>query len=778
MRTTMRTGLLKAAAGLGALAAASAGWAQAEPAADTAAAQADDSESSQTAEAGAGEIVVVARRRAERLLDVPIGVTAIGGEALEQAGISDVRDLQYRVPSLQITTNTSSRNTVSYAIRGQRVHEYNLLTDPAINTYFAEVVQPRTYGFGYTLYDLASVQVLRGVQGTLFGRNATGGAVLIEPNRPTDRLEGEARFTIGRFDLLSFYGMANLPIAEGVSVRIAGENRTRDGFTYDVRNDRYLDDVDYFTVRGSLLLAPDPAFSNLTIVDHLSSHNNGSSAIATILRQTGTPVSTASRYGQALADLFAEQQALGVRRVVGTLSDGSGAAYNPYPGRATFDDLRNTGITNRTEFHFGDFTLKNVLGYRSISYDRLGDFYFLPLVLLTPRLFTGIDQYSEELQLQGRAIDNRLEFTLGGYFFREEGDEIADSAQFPDITPPLDAPAATKVTTNIGFGRSDTYAVYAAGNFALTDQLKLAGGIRWTQDDRLARVSSVTAAGACRLQTDAGAPLPASFGCLLVNSVSTSAFTWDATLQYEPDNATNLYASIRRGYRAGGFNLRARSPTQLTPFQPEYVREYELGAKRRWRFGNATLSTDLALFLQDYSNIQTSSVALVDGRVVGIVSNTASQKNYGLEFESQLQVGGLSLGAYYSYVNISDVRGSAGDFRLRGIPHHTAGLNARYAFDLGHAGGELAVSGSVSYRSSFPLDDFDVQSFQRGYALADARIEWNDIAGSRFSAAAYVNNLTNKVYRLGETSLLDSVGLTSTIFAEPRTWGASLRYRF
>ena len=380
--------------------------------------------------------------------------------------------------------------------------------------------------------------------------------------------------------------------------------------------------------------------------------------------------------------------------------------------------------------------------------------------------------------MQGSAFDDHFEFTIGGYFFREEGTETATSAQFPDIMPPASAPAAAKTASNIGFGRSDTYAAYGAGSLAITDTLKFSDGIRWTRDNRLARVSSVTTTGNCRLQTNAGAPLPNSFDCELTNEVSSSAVTWDATIQYEPGDATNIYAAIRQGYRAGGFNLRARNPAQLTPFAPEYVREYEIGGKRRWSIGAATLSTNVAVFLQDYTNIQTSTVALVDGRLVGVVSNTASQKNYGVEMEAAWQLGGFTAGAYYSYVDITDVQGSAGDFRLRGIPHHTAGLNGRYAHELENGLGELAVSGSIAYRSPFPLDDFDVSSRQDGYALADARIDWNDIGGSRISAGIYVKNLTNKLYRIGETSLLDSVGLTSTVYGEPRTWGAVVGFRF
>lgn len=728
-------------------------------------------------EAGGDEIIVTARRRAEQLIDVPIAVSVISGEQLDRAGITDVRDLQYRVPALQITTNTSSRNTVSYAIRGQRVHEYNLLTDPAINTYFAEVVQPRTYGFGYSMIDIGSVQVLRGVQGTLFGRNATGGAVLVEPNRPElGRTGGEVRFTTGSFDLISGYGMLNLPLGDAIAVRFAGEYRTRDGFTRDLRNDVDLDDLDYLTLRGSLLVQPSDAFSNLTIVDHLDSKSNGSSAILTVIRQTGTPASTASRYGQALADLLAQQEALGPRQVIGSLVDGTDAATNPFPGLGTFDALENTGLTNRTEIQIGALRLKNVLGYRSVSYDRINDFYYIPLTLLTSRLTTDISQFSEELQLQGSLFDDRLDFTLGGYFFREEGDEIATSVQFPDITPPLTAPAADKAASTIGFGRSDTYSVYGAGTYRLSDQFKLSVGLRWTRDERFARVSNVTAAGACRLTTDAGTPLDGP--CVLTNEVGSSAITWDAALNYEPDNRTTFYAAIRRGYRAGGFNLRARSPAQLAPFEPEYVREYELGSKRRWWLGNAQLTTDLALFLQDYSNIQTSTTAIVDGRIVGVISNTAEQVNYGLEFETTLSVGRLNLSGYYSFVDITNVRGSAGDFRLRGIPRHTVGLSGQYSIPILDGRSSIDLSGNVSYRSSFPLDDFDVVSRQAGYVLANARIDFIDVVTPGLSLGVYVNNITDKLYRLGETSLLDNVGLTSTIFSEPRTWGAVARYRF
>ena len=180
--------------------------------------------------ANSGIIVVTARRREEQLQDVPISVSSLSGEQLEQAGITDVQALQYRTPSLSITSAQSQRNTVAFSLRGQRTQETQLFTDPPVGTYFAEVVQPRPYGFGKTFYDLESVQVLKGVQGTLFGRNMTGGAVLVEPAHPKiGEFSGEVKAQYGNYDMYDIYGMVNIPLGDSFAIRLAGKTRERDG---------------------------------------------------------------------------------------------------------------------------------------------------------------------------------------------------------------------------------------------------------------------------------------------------------------------------------------------------------------------------------------------------------------------------------------------------------------------------------------------------------------------------------------------------------------------
>ena len=197
-----------------------------------------------TATAGneTGDIVVTARRREESLQNVPIAVTAVSGAALAKTGATDIANIQAVAPSLTITTQGTSRTAFALSLRGQRTNEAQLLTDQPVGAYFAEVLQARSIGFASSLYDIQSVQVLKGVQGTLFGRNMTGGAVLVEPNRPTDKLAAEVVAQVGNYKMHDVYGMLNIPLADWASLRVAGKTRERKGYTTDVSDGRDYDD--------------------------------------------------------------------------------------------------------------------------------------------------------------------------------------------------------------------------------------------------------------------------------------------------------------------------------------------------------------------------------------------------------------------------------------------------------------------------------------------------------------------------------------------------------
>jgi iron complex outermembrane recepter protein len=231
------------------------------------------------------EITVTARRRTEALQDTPISVSALSGEQLERSGVTDVQALQYRTPSLSITSSQSQRNTVAFSLRGQRTQETQLFSDPPVGTYFAEVVQPRPYGFGQSLYDLESVQVLKGVQGTLFGRNMTGGAILVEPRHPRLGIfEGEVRAQYGKYDLRDLFGVVNVPLGDVAAIRVAGKTRERDGWAREVTSGLRYDNQNYDSFRVSALIEPAANIESLTVFDWFDLDENGTASFLTAVR--------------------------------------------------------------------------------------------------------------------------------------------------------------------------------------------------------------------------------------------------------------------------------------------------------------------------------------------------------------------------------------------------------------------------------------------------------------------------------------------------------------
>jgi iron complex outermembrane receptor protein len=216
------------------------------------------------------EIIVTARRREESLQSVPISMTAMTGEQLQESGVTSVRDLQAHVPSLVVATQGTDRMVVGFGIRGMRSTSFLVLDDPAVGTYFAEGVQVRTYGFGETLFDIQSIQVLKGPQGTLFGRNNTGGAILVEPNKPST-LGFEAQATAGGGSHGLYYGngAVNIPVTDTVALRVAGSIKKSDGYSTNILSGQKWDNDGSQAGRVSLLLWPSDSVKSTFILDYL-----------------------------------------------------------------------------------------------------------------------------------------------------------------------------------------------------------------------------------------------------------------------------------------------------------------------------------------------------------------------------------------------------------------------------------------------------------------------------------------------------------------------------
>jgi iron complex outermembrane recepter protein len=757
------------------------------------------------------EIIVTARRREEVLKDVPISVTALSGDALDKVGVADVQALQYQTPSLSITTGASQRNVVSFAMRGQRAQESQLFTDPPVGTYFAEVVQPRPYGFGNAIYDLQSVQVLKGVQGTLFGRNMTGGAILVEPHHPVmDTVEGEIKLSTGNHDMREIYGVINAPLGEKFAVRVSGKARRRDGWSHEVTTGRDYDNQHYDTARISLLAKPWDGVENLTIFDHYTSDEHGTAAFLTAI---SLPSALSNYEGLRAAGLISDnipaefaaaQQLFKDKRY--SLDMGAGEGGNLDVFGLPFEKTRNNGVTNKTTIELSDtLTLKNIFGYRNQSRNVVQDYDGIPAFLITPRQFAYIQNYSNELQVQGEAAGGDFTYIVGGYYFLEDGIDGSYTNTLPQLTfagarVSQATPAALFQGYSAGDGYSKTYAGFAAGTYKLTPEITASGGVRYNYDKRKITVAPTRPyLGTCEFDLDLTTPGVQSVPidqCSFTEQKSFDEVTYDATLQYQPSDEVTTYASFRHGFRAGGFSTRAQNTIALQPFQPEKVDEYELGVKTETYVGDGRLTGNLALFIQNGSNVQKQRASSFDTNgdgvpdtVVTVVDNTAKQRNKGGELEFSYATEAFTLSGFYSYVDVNILRGASSltlptgqvlpEIEQRGTPKHQFGLTGVLTLPVPDQMGDAFFTANYTVRSKIYLDDFEIEGLQPSYSLVNLRLEWNDIGRSGIDAALFGTNIFNKEYRVGVLGLIaEGLGFQSSVYGEPRMFGAELGYKF
>ena len=467
------------------------------------------------------EVTVTARRREESQQTVPVSVAALDAQALERTEINNAIDLQHQVPGLSVTAASPTRDQFSFGLRGQRTQEFQLLTDPPVGTYFAEVVQPRPTGFGQVFFDLENIQVLKGVQGTLFGRNMTGGAVLVEPAHPKDKLEASASVTGGNYDLRKYEAMLNVPATDFLSMRFAGQHYEHNGYSKDLTTGRDFDDDDADAWRASVLLKPIDGLESLFIYDGMQNRKNGTAvyfghAVANPNCVPGVscrPVDLYSSapnpntggfppniavpgafglpaFGDAPATA-AQQAARNSRRqfVIGSAEEFA-AFSNTRNSGLPFDNVDNWGVTNKTQYTFGDYTLKNIAGFRHLKWNQLQDLDGSALPWIYSSQNQDIKTISEELQLQGKSFDEKLSWIVGGYFFREYGVDGSLSSQFPELArlqtagtlaaqglPRLTAgqiasgfTARNFLISSQGRGDAKTSAGFAPGTYSLNEQ--------------------------------------------------------------------------------------------------------------------------------------------------------------------------------------------------------------------------------------------------------------------------------------------------------------------
>lgn len=832
----------------------------------------------QMQESGIADIVVTANRRPESGQDVPVAITALSAEGLRQQGITTSQDLMGKIPSVVVGPNATQRSTEAITIRGQG--QTNLAA-PGVVKYFAEVPLITGSTIGNQggpgiLFDVGTVQVLRGPQGTLFGRNTTGGAFLIGPNKPVDRIEGHVSAQFGNYNNREFEAVFNVPlISEQLFVRLGLNKVHRDGFTRDAGVDdltlslpfqgpagapalvqgailpgdkpnsgiaglpglensrpgykgKDYDDKHYTSVRLGVVWRPMDGVENYFQAFHTQSKNNGTGQILTAVRTTGTALVNiaGNAYGGLgtftptptgiPAALLARQQALGTRET--SLNNNQ------------FEKLDVWGLINTLSIDLtADLTLRSILSYQRMKQDYSWDLDGSPLPILaqvpgiilpmrpavtappgfpqdsyvpgTTTLFTNLSQVTAEPQLQGNALHGQLSFVVGGFYSYVKPEEPQSTGSYNSAT-----------FGNTAFDvRTRSKAIYGQasldlGAFVSTlEGVSLTGGLRQTWDD-----------------IDGSRYAPSLYNIPYGQaSLRSDALTWTAGIDYKASRDLLLYGKVSRGYKSGGFNFLAVRQSGLI-YQPERVMSYEAGAKSDFHIGSVPVRLNANVYELRYKNIQrafSDNVASANpqtGLDQGqITYNIGGARIRGVELEGNIRpTRALTLSGNYAYTDakytdyaldvafdpLAPVKDSCqGPVTLQpglsnlvdltcipfsNVAKHQFSLNARYEVPLEGNAGTLALSTNYSWigpRYQTPASTPRDEPFGKlgSYGLLGVSLEWNGILGSRVDGRIFATNLTNKTYRVSSSpGLSNSLGFVTSIYGEPRMYGASLRVNF
>ena len=712
------------------------------------------------AETGFDDIVVTARRRAENVQDVPVAVTAFDGASLARKSVVRLEDLTKATPALQVVPSAFSQNTPRFTIRSQSQFEPLLTLDPSVAVYFADVVQSRAHGLNAAMFDLASVQVVKGPQGTLFGRNTTGGAVLLAPNAPSmDGIEGSLTVNAGNYDLFTYEGVINLPITDRLAIRFAHQIVRRDGYSLNRATGERKDDQHNESWRLSVLYDSQSGFRNTLFLNGFSAKENG-----TAFKLTGaTPAGLFATAYPTVPALLAAEKAAPFHSFV-SAQTGTGAVVSTF------------GIENTTEVELGAVTLKNIFGYREVDSVSRFDFDGTTFQMFDSRESLDSNQFSNELQLLGKALDDRLDWIVGGYYFREKGvNSQGGILSFPGFFE--------QRTLDVGHVKNSSVSAFAQANYKLPflEGLSVTAGGRLTRDKR-ELTGSGTNFGICNRTDLSGVPL-SPCERHVEKSFKEPTYTFGLDYQISPHHL--VYIAHRRGYRSGGFNLRARTPQEFTPFSPEIVKDVELGLKADWRIGGTSLRTNFALYRQKYDDIQRVQAVVINGVLVTTIVNAAKATVKGFEADATWLLGdNVEVRGFYSYSDpVYDnwvARGvDLSNNKFSYAPKHSAGGSLRITQPLPGDNGSISVMGDVYYQSRIQLQDVNVvpDGVEGGYATANARLEWNNVLGTKTSAALWVRNLTDTKYFTSGVPIA-AFGSTVKTIGAPRTWGVELKYNF
>ena len=734
-----------------------------------ASAQSADTAAQESADDGLGEIVVTAQRRQQNVQDVPIAITAVSADQLRESGVRDPRDLTLLVPSLSMQAGTAA-STTSLFIRGVGIGDFNSNTTGAVGVYVDDVFIGANSGKLFNVFDSDGIEVLKGPQGTLYGRNTTAGAIRFSSRKPTDSLSGDVSALYGRFNEVRLEGGLGGPIAGDVlKARVSGLYHRNDGTTFNRTTGNRVNDIDLWAARAILDFTPSPD----TLV-RLTVHGGRNRGGARQFQHRGQGV-----------DFFGDPAFL----PDGTPTDGfSYADTDGDPWAGDYDvegkeriDVFGGSLTG--QFTLGTVQLTSITAYEQVNRATLEDTDASPNQVINAYYEDRPRQFSQELRLQSVG-ENALNWIVGGFYFH---DTLRTDSSF-DLLRALRDPSAPlggfDPVNSLGLLRypytqkTDSYALFGQADYKLTEQLTATLGLRYSHDRIGMKYSSLfDALGTVvprKDYSDVVVPLLDFDGRQSFNDLS-----WRAALNYKTGD-TLLFASFSKGYNSGGFAGGASTDAlQLTPFRSEKLYAYEAGIKTDLL--DRHLRLNASAFYYDYRDLQVFIFDLSGPVPVQRKLNAGNARIYGLEAEVTARpVRNLELFTAITVMDseYKDFAALAGaDYsgnRLVNAPSFAGSAGVRLTVPMAN-GSEVRANVDGTYTSSIflfpdnaPLNKVD------GYGVLNARIAWA-APNNRYEIALWGKNLTNKAYI---TSIAPIITQDQVNYNEPRTYGIQLSAHF
>ena len=719
------------------------------------------------------EIIVTAQKREKAAHDVPISMTVFTDQSLQALNLTDIAEIARYTPNLEWDASwlgASSNSSIFIRGVGQSANFAQHSTDPAIGLYLDGVYIARGVGSVMGVLDVSQVEVLRGPQGTLFGKNATGGAITMITTRPTEAFSGWGSVTTGSDDRADLRLVANIPLTDQVLTRFSASSFNRDGHGISLQDGTEFGDINTDYVRGTLRWLP---AENLT-VDFIADRTRtrqGSPVITPVFIEPG-PMSLAGAYNFFVSPAntvpgFGDGVPFDTRFI--TPDD-----FTNYSTGESGSDLDVQGLTAIVDWRPGDLTFTSITAYRDMDSLWAVDVDGSPLTIIEDILILDQHQFSQELNLTGR--NGSLDWLVGLYFFEEEASAAGGAIVIPDLAtvefhpifgvpnPLFGVPLSLGIQPEFSVHRARSAAIFSHLEYAFTERLTGSVGVRYTDEDK-------------RVSNPPGLALVASNG----NSSSFTNLSPMLGLKYIIDQDLHIYGSVSRGFKSGGFNTLVLLPRQdYLPFDPELATSYEVGVKASGR----RFTVSGAAFFVNYDDIQISVLNDVEPQIL----NAAEAELKGVEIEvAAALTTDLKLQAGIGYLDAKYVKLDQAlpgltvpitlNTELMNTPKWSINLGLNYSTQLQDIG-RLEIRGDYSWRDKSYKDAINTaELFQAAFGLlhAGATLVSND---GRWQFTLFGDNLTNERYIVSGVAGKPLFGLVSAGFGRPRTWGLSVQYRF